>query len=481
VSRLVRRRLARGRLFSLALLAALWACGREGTLEIRIITPPGQDPFAGAVMARLTIGTIPPVSRDFPISGGKVEGEIRPAPTEVVAPLTVELLDARGGVLARGRTPEVPLSPLLTGYVEILVARVGAFARVPGAMTIATRLQAATVITRFEVLVMGGLDRAGAPVARAEVYNLFGHAFESAGSLATPRARAVVLPQADGRFWIFGGQVAGPEGRLTPTATAEVVNVQTGTITSSQGAGEPRAAPATALFPDSSGRWLVAGGEGVNGPLASALSFDSATGTLTTLAASMQAPRSGHSATPVQTALGPRILIYGGAESGPEAELFDPSSGTFAPLAAPDRRWEHSATLLPDGLVLLAGGRSPNGEPRHDLLLYDGSCRDAGCATFTVLDLSLLEGRSGHSAHALSGNRILLSGGRGAAGEPLATSEILLYDPAARRLSREASPPQAFARAEFSAVELPTGQILFVGGVDASGVPLQSAEIFNPQ
>jgi hypothetical protein len=469
------------RLLPLALLAALWACGRDGTLEIRIITPSGQDPFAGAAVARLTVGTTPPVTRDFPVSSGQVDGEIKPAPTEVAATLTVELLDAQGIVLARGRTPEVPLSARLTGYVEVLVARVGAFARIPGAMGTASRLHAAAVITRFEVLVMGGLDRAGAPVARAEVYNLFGYAFETGGNLATPRAKAVVLPQADGLFLIFGGEVAGPTGGLVPTATAETVDANAGTITGTQGAGDPRAAPTATSFPDSSDRWLVAGGDGPSGPLASALSFDATTGALTTLPALMQAARTGHSATPVQTAVGPRILIYGGAETGPEAELFDPAAGTFAPLAGPDRRRDHSATLLSDGRVLLAGGRSPGGEARGNLLLYDGSCRDAICATFTTPDLTLVEGRYGHSAHALSGNRVLLSGGRNGAGTPLATSEVLLYDPAARRLSREGAPPQSAARAEFSAVELPTGQILFTGGVDGTGVPLDSAEIFNPR
>src|SRR5439155_21182035 len=111
------------------------------------------DPFAGAVAARLTLGTTPPVVRDFPVNGGQVSGDISPAPTGVAPPVTVELLDDRGVVIARGRTPEVPLSSHYNGYVEVLVSRVGTFCALPGdPLATATSGHAMTAVSNFQVL-----------------------------------------------------------------------------------------------------------------------------------------------------------------------------------------------------------------------------------------------------------------------------------------------------------------------------------------
>jgi hypothetical protein len=62
-----------------------------------------------------------------------------------------------------------------------------------------------------------------------------------------------------------------------------------------------------------------------------------------------------------------KVLIAGGEDgSSPfysilsSAEIYDPATGTFAPTSNMTRaRQEHSATLLPDGRVLIAGGFGP--------------------------------------------------------------------------------------------------------------------------
>jgi hypothetical protein len=469
------------------LALTLFSCSLDAVVEVNIVAPPGQDPFAGAVAARLILGTSPPLSRIFPITAGQVTGEIKPAPTEVSVPITVELLDERGAVLARGRTPEVPLSSKASFAVDVLVARVGAFATLPGGLATATRRHTAAVVSRFEVLVAGGLDRGGAAIGRAEVYNLYAFGFETAGSLATPRARAIALPQSGGVFAIFGGEVPGPAGGLTFTSTVEIYDPSARTFRGGQGAGDPRAAPAATALPDAPDQWLVAGGEGSDGPLASALLFDTATGAFTTLPAPMSTARAGHTATAVQTTSGPRVLLFGGAANGPEAELFDPATRTFSPIAAAlpgaaaPRRRDHTATLLSDGRVLISGGRTPAGDPAQDLVLYDPRCDDVRCPVFVADDLALLPGRWGHAAHALEANRVLLAAGRGPGGTPLSTAEVLVYDPTAGRFARESTPALASARADFASALLPTGQVLLVGGVDASEVPVPSAELYNPR
>src|SRR5882724_3070521 len=75
----------------------------------------------------------------------------------------------------------------------------------------------------------------------------------------------------------------------------------------------------------------------------------------------MSTPREGHTATLL---LSGQVLITGGVDptrrgspAVATAELFDPDTGMFVPTGdLTTRRASYSATLLPDGLVLIAGG-----------------------------------------------------------------------------------------------------------------------------
>ena len=84
--------------------------------------------------------------------------------------------------------------------------------------------------------------------------------------------------------------------------------------------------------------------------------------------------RSNHTATRL---LDGTILVTGGSpppfgRSGLEsAEIYDPSTGTFSPTGSMlDKRVSHTATLLRDGIVLVAGGGTT---PLASAELYDPS------------------------------------------------------------------------------------------------------------
>jgi hypothetical protein len=167
------------------------------------------------------------------------------------------------------------------------------------------------------------------------------------GSLNSKREDNTATPLSDGRVLVAGG--AG--------TSAELYDPRTRSWTATGSMAGPRHFHSATLLAD--GRVLVDGGyDDNNHPLASAELYDPATGSWT-VTGSMAAPRANHTATLLADG---KVLVAGGASgkgSGvlASAELFDPGSGTWGVVAAmTEARAFQTATLLPDGEVLVAGG-----------------------------------------------------------------------------------------------------------------------------
>ncbi|MEV0385937.1 kelch repeat-containing protein [Nonomuraea sp. NPDC050643] len=187
------------------------------------------------------------------------------------------------------------------------------------------------------------------------------------------------------------------------------------------------------------------------------------------------------------TLTGGKVLVAGGASPGQaaltQAALYDPAAKTWAPTGAlQTSRRLHTITLLDDGKVLVTGGISGTAQfPAPGLAsaeLYDPA---TGAWTATG---SLHGNRWGHSAALLQNGKVLVAGGatiRSAQSvKALRTAE--LYDPAAGTWTEVA--PMTDARSGHAAVVLPGGRVLVVGGVvpvagDAEAA-LAFCEIFDP-
>jgi hypothetical protein len=135
------------------------------------------------------------------------------------------------------------------------------------------------------------------------------------------------------------------------------------------------------------------------------------------------------------------------------------------------RRIDHTATLLPNGKVIVAGGSIYGQEPTNATELYDPV---SGTWTLTG---SLSTARYGHTATLLPNGKVLVVAGNVFDGYATNTTE--LYDPASGTWTATRS--LSTARERHTATLLPNGKVLVAGGSDNPFVPhyLSSAELFD--
>ena len=230
------------------------------------------------------------------------------------------------------------------------------------------------------------------------------------------------------------------------------------------------------------GMVLIAGGEDDSGILASAELYDPADGTFTATG-SMTEVRAGHTATLLPNG---KVLIASGLANlrvptgPPSAELYDPAVGTFTTAGTVDAaRGGHTATLLPNGKVLFAGGTELNNEAGTWVTFASTELYDPISETFTATG-SMTAARSGHTATLLPSGKVLIASGYDDVNSYGVSASAELYDPSAGTSTATGS--MAVAAVEQAATLLPSGKVLITGGNDGSRnySPFASAELYDP-
>lgn len=333
----------------------------------------------------------------------------------------------------------------------------------------------ATLLPDGDVLVAGG------GTAAAELYHPKSGTWSATGSMSTSRTDATATLLPDGDVLVAGGccQPGNPYENL---ATAELYDPTTGTWSLTGSLNVPRAGATATLLQN--GQVLVAGGA-CNGTnygcdagsylvnLRSAELYNPSTGTWA-MTGSMRFGRELQTATLLPSG---EVLVAGGFNNCDDdfctdlanAELYDPVTGTWlrtGSMSGP--REQQTATLLPDGDILVAGGLNQGGFSGFTHTYASAELYNPVFGRWTTTG-TMDSPRAGQTATLLDGGWVLVAGGGSD------TSEV--YQPA---LGQWVSTGDlSTVRTDATATALPDGNVLVAGGTGPDQEPLSTAEVFQ--
>lgn len=465
--------------FAVVLTVFIVGCGGGGS------TPPPQEPVAISIS---------PTSATMLVSAGaRFSGTVTGTSHAAVS---YSVLEANGGAVAPDGSYVAPATPGTyhvrvtsdadpTRHAEAVINvhdYKNEITRLPNASD-AYDYHTATLLQDGTVLVVGGVGFNGVH-KQSDRYLPQERRFVPGPSLNTGRMQHAATLLPSGKLLVSGGyDITAPGTQFDPVfKSTEIYDPASAKFSAGPDMWFPRRSHVATLLKD--GRVLITGGIQLRGNGFGASGnteiYDPVANQFVMGQRLIESGRWLHTATLLRDG---RVLIAGGRSNNcssncpifslNSAEIFDPSTGLFTTTGTLNiGRFGHSATLLPDGRVMILGGTTTE-EIGPSQQVQTAEVYDPTTGEFHFLGYTAL-GRGLHALVQLNNGRYLLVGGYNQNDSPTGTTEF--FDAAAR--DAMPGPDMNDWRIRATAVQLKSGEVLIVGG-NNSGGPVAPVDLLD--
>ncbi len=439
--------------YLLCILFIITSCSSEyrgnGTVSIELLFPPDQSPLDGAERINLSVWNTdgPIVSQDFPIDARV--GSIENLPQGILLRAVIEAKRGDGITISRGRTPEFMLEKNQRKEVKVFFSNTGSFSKLKNDMT--PRMESgAALLSDCSVLVAGGKSPSGEILSSSEVYLHNELSFKESGNMNHGRTGHSYVLLKDGNMAIVGGKT---QSALIPDI--EIFSSERWSFERDQRLNFGRTNASALLIND--GMVLICGGFGETSALNTCEVYNVAKKSVEVLESKMSNFRYGHSATLLPD---DNVLLAGGHGFN-SLEILNMGSGSFnLPSHLSSERENFYMGYLDGDRIIFACGK-----------------RSAKIDILKLSDFSILSPEDAPELPAECSASIMLDGRLFVAGgiennQP--SDSAMIIDTKTYRI--EWSGRMLAGRIAPDIELLPDGILLILGGTDAPPY----AEVFNP-